>query len=528
MSTSHVMLPGSERPAKRGATRVRDVDPETPVEVTLTLRGPALPDADHLPARTLSPAELASAYGASEHDAATVSDVLARHGLTVRTVDLPARSVVATGPARAMESAFHAGLGVYHHAGQGEYRGREGAVHVPAPLDGIVTGVFGLDQRRVARRHTTGAPAAPAVAMAGPPAPLGPAEVEAHYGFPPGDGAGQAIAIAEFGGAYQPADLASYASRYGRPVPAIHVVQVNAPPPDPGDTDEVMMDVEIVAGLCPGAHISVLFASFDQKGWVDLLNRAIHDRPVVLSVSWGSAEDDADAWSAAARTAVNERLQAAAMLGITVCASSGDDGSGDQVDDGRAHVNFPASSPFVLGVGGTMLVGTPTSVSEQAWFQAPGTRAGGGGATGGGVSACFARPAWQGVHVASVNPGAIDGRVVPDVAAMAGYPWYSVTVNGQVGANGGTSAATPVWAALIARVNAALPRPRRQRFLTPLLYQAGAGGSARGAAACQDITRGQNASHPMPGVGYSATPGYDAVSGWGTPVGTRLLSALQS
>ncbi len=524
MSTSYVTLPGSERPAKRGATRVRDVDPETLVEVTLTLRGPALPAADHLPAPTLSPAEFASAYGASEQDAATVSGVLRSHGLTVGMIDLATRSVVASGPARAIESAFQLGLGVYHHAGQGEYRGREGAVHIPAGLDGIVTGVFGLDQRRVARRNSTGS-AAPAVKGAGP---MGPGDLEAHYGFPPGDGSGQTIAIAEFGGAYQPADMAAYASRYGRPLPAITVVQLNPSIPDPDYTSEVMMDVEIVAGLCPGARISVLFSSFDQKGWVDLLNRVIHDRPVVLSVSWGCAEDDASHWSPAARTAVNERLQAAAMLGITVCASSGDNGSGDGMDDGHAHVNFPASSPFVLGVGGTMLTDAPTAVREQVWYQSPGTVWGGGGATGGGVSSCFGRPAWQDVRVASVNQGGIDGRVVPDVAALAGPPMYSVTVNGEVITLDGTSAATPLWAALITRVNAALPEPKRQRFLTPLLYQAGAAGTPRGAVACRDITRGHNTSHTHPGVGYFAAPGFDAASGWGTPVGTQLLSVLES
>jgi kumamolisin len=524
MSTDHVTLPGSERPMKRGAVRIRDLDPETPVEVTVTLRGPALPDADHLPAQTLSPEEFAAAYGAGEQDAATVTRVLAEYGLTVRNTDLATRSIVASGPARAIEAAFHPHLGVYHHAEQGEYRGREGAVQVPAPLDDIVTGVLGLDQRRVARRNSTDTPAAPPPSMLGP---MGPAALEAQYAFPPGDGAGQSIAIAEFGGSYQPADLAMYAAQNGRPVASVNVVQVNPVPPALADTYEVMMDVEIVAGLCPAAAISVLFGSLDQKGWVDVINRVIKDRPVVLSVSWGLAEDDVNTWSAAARTEVNQRLQAAAMLGITVCVSAGDDGSGDQLDDGRAHVNFPAASPFVLSVGGTMPAGTPAAPVEQVWYQPPGTRAGGGGATGGGVSTCFARPAWQNVHVASVNPGSIDGRVVPDVSALAGLPGYSVVVDGQPVARGGTSASTPLWAALIARVNAALRPAQRQRFLTPLLYQTTSGGGvSRGSAACRDITVGQNASYPCPGKGYSATPGYDAVSGWGTPIGTHLLSVL--
>src|SRR5262249_39979311 len=73
-----------------------------------------------------------------------------------------------------------------------------------------------------------------------------------------------------------------------------------------------------------------------------------------------------------------------------------------------------------------------------------------GGATGGGVSALFDRPAWQTVEVASLNPSSIDGRVVPDVAALAGPPLYQLTLLGRSAPNGGTSASAPLWASLIA------------------------------------------------------------------------------
>ena len=174
-----------------------------------------------------------------------------------------------------------------------------------------------------------------------------------------------------------------------------------------------MMDIEIIAGLCPGANISVYFSTFDQRGWVDLLNKVIASNPVVLSVSWGLAEED-PGWSANAITAINDRLNAARLLGITTCVSSGDDGSGDQLDDGHAHVDFPSSSPFSLGVGGTMLKQSGANVSEVTWWEAPGRRTNdGGGATGGGVSTLFPRPAWQNVKIKSLNKGSIDGRVAP-------------------------------------------------------------------------------------------------------------------
>jgi kumamolisin len=272
----------------------------------------------------------------------------------------------------------------------------------------------------------------------------------------------------------------------------------------------------------------VYFATFDQKGWVDLLNQVVAGKPalpVSLSVSWGLPEDDPDL-TAGARTAINQSLNAAALLGITICVSAGDDGSGDQLTDGRAHVDFPSSSPFVLSVGGTMLQGTSANATEVTWFVSPGRRNGkGAGATGGGVSVAFQRPSWQNVHVPSVNPNGIDGRVMPDIAALAGAPLYDLIFLGKDSPNGGTSASAPLWASLIARINAALPAAKKQRFLTPLLYH-NAGAQTVGQIGCTDITSGQNASHPQPGVGYQAGPGFDAVTGWGVPNGAKLLAAL--
>jgi kumamolisin len=287
---------------------------------------------------------------------------------------------------------------------------------------------------------------------------------------------------------------------------------------------EVMMDIEIVAGLCSGAELYVYFATFDQKGWIDLLNKVIAGEPAavsVLSVSWGLAEDSPD-WSQAALNEINLRLEAAAHMGITVCVAAGDDGSGDQLTDGRAHVDFPSSSPNTLSVGGTEL----KAGQEVTWRQPPGQRQGGGGATGGGVSVKFGRPGWQGVEVRSLNRGSIDGRVIPDVTALAGAPFYDLVIEGQPSAAGGTSAATPVWAALIARLLAVGKPTKGATFLAPLLYENGNAGKPRGEAVCRDITVGNNTSDPQPGEGYEAAQGYDAVSGWGAPDGQELVAAL--
>jgi kumamolisin len=468
-----------------------------------------------------------------------VAKSLKKFGLKVEEISLESRSMRISGTAKAMEAAFKPGMAILRTKSQGEFRGREGTLQIPAELKGLVTGVFGLDQRRMARRKSGSPPAASH--SAGTLPPLAPADLEQRYNFPPGDGAGQRISIAEFGGGYFASDAAAYCSKFQRPTPNIQAIAVDAPaytlqqilalPAEQRQDEmnsavEVMMDVQIIAGLCPKANISVYFSSFDQRGWVDLLNKAIAAKPIVLSVSWGLAEDD-PSWSANAIAGINDRLNAARLLGITICVSSGDDGSGDQIDDGNAHIDFPSSSPFVLGVGGTMLKKTGSSVKEITWWETPGRRTGnGGGATGGGVSTVFPRPTWQNVHVASLNTGAIDGRVAPDVSALAGEPLYDLIFGGQPQPNGGTSASAPLWAALIARVNAKLPAAKQQRFLTPLLYQNGSNSQPVGKNSTRDITTGNNASHPQPGKGYKAGTGFDAVSGWGVPDGIKLLNSL--
>jgi kumamolisin len=176
-----------------------------------------------------------------------------------------------------------------------------------------------------------------------------------------------------------------------------------------------------------------------------------------------------------------------------------------------------------------MLAGNGGAQHEVVWWESPGRRIGNGhsGATGGGVSAIFPRPAWQTVNIKSLNVAAIQGRVVPDVAALAGPPLYAGVLNGQSFPDGGTSAAAPLWASLVARLSAALPPAKRQRFVAPLLYQDAPGGGTVGSAGCTDILSGNNASHPKPGKGYQAQKGYDAVTGWGVPRGNPLLAALR-
>jgi kumamolisin len=540
ISSQHVTLKCSYRPPPEGATLLGKPRPLKHLEVTLNLNGPDLPTAGTM-ARKLKIREFIRRYGCSRADINKVKRVLRGYGLKVLDSYRATRSMRVGGSVRDMEAAFHPNLGRYQIAGYKEFIDREGTYEIPAELDGIVTAVIGFGERRVARRRPM---AKRSKQVKGRGGGYSPATLERHYSFPDGDAKGQKIAIAEFGGGYDKSDLKTFCSNHFRATPRVKYVALNAPArtvkqieklrrrkqrlDELDSTIEVMMDVEIVAALAPKADITVYFAKFNQAGWIALLDRVIRKRPVALSISWGSTEDGED-WSKAALFAIGERLQMAAALGITVCVAAGDDGSGDEMNDRRAHVDFPGSSPYVLSVGGTMIKRQKSKKVEHVWWEKPGRRVRTkGGSTGGGVSAIFSKPSWQQhIKIKSVNTGNDGGRVMPDVAALAGKPMYNTVIRRKNHAHGGTSASAPLWAALVARINAKLPPDKRQRFLTPLLYLKGRDGRRLGAAGCRSITHGHNISYPKPRIGYRAGPGYDAVTGWGTPIGTALLNALR-
>jgi kumamolisin len=525
MPTSHVTLSGTNRVPLPGSRVLGPASPDEWVEVTVKLKRKAPLDVKGRPKKPMTRKALEQQFGASQADIDKVTKVLESNGLEILKADPATRSVQAAGPTSTMEKVFDVRLIRYAHE-RGDYRGRVGQLQIPQELDGIVEGVFGLDNRRVVKRRGV-AGTAPALKAAKPAARpwFFPAELAAAYNFPPGDGAGQSIGILEFGGGYFPSDLSAFCAAAKVQEPNVIPISVDGTPTDQTDgaEGEVMLDIEVVAGVCPKATIPVYFSSFTEKGWIDILDAAIHDAdnsPSILSVSWGDAEDNAS-WTGQAISQVNESLKEATALQITVCVAAGDDGSDDQVGDGHAHVDFPASSPFVLAVGGTTLRKRGGTFTETTWKDGDGLRKDGGGSTGGGVSVIFDKPSWQTQDIPSVNPGAKPGRIVPDVAADASaHTGYFMVVDGKPTINGGTSSAAPLWAAFLARINASLPAGKRAGYVTPLLYETNLGTSG-----CNDITKGDNITAAV--GGYSAGTAYDAVTGWGSPNGTAFLNALQ-
>lgn len=321
-------------------------------------------------------------------------------------------------------------------------------------------------------------------------------------------------------------------------------------------TAEVTMDLQILGGMAPGAPIDVYFCSMSHDGWRRALfammgapypGQEAQPLPAVLSVSWGGSERT---WGSARNLrAVHGALEAAARRGITVCCSSGDWGSRNERSPGGgggagerrrtgdgagAHpgqaagreggatpshnVNFPASSPAVLACGGTEV----RPGGEVVWNEEVlGARM----ASGGGMSGVFGRPPYQ-KTLDTPDPddtwiangdAAFRGRWLPDVAANAAFSSGVRTyLGGAPFVGGGTSAATPLWAALLVRISAAAGRPLG--CVNAALYRAGTG--------LAPVTEGTNDVSGTGSAVYRAGTSWDPCTGLGVPSGTALLDAL--
>jgi kumamolisin len=388
---------------------------------------------------------------------------------------------------------FGTSLGWYECPdGSLRYRGREHSLYAPTSLKGIIEGVFGLDNRQEATYHAAAHPG---------PVPLDEQVVERlmhRYAFPEGGGAGQSVAVLEFKGGYDPVLLRETLSKKGA-APQIEEVLLLGAKNDTMNPGGPSLDLAVLGTVVPEARITVYFAPNTTNGWLEALSTAIHDnerKPTVISISWAGDESRLPQQFV---YAVDSELAAAAMVGITVCCSSGNDGAVGQHPDGLA-VRFPACSPYALSCGGTDCDSMEGPVGEDhAWNRGPGT------STGGGHSRRFKIPEWQ----VGVFDAAKPGRGVPDVAGHAGV--YPVPMNGKLHPLGGTSAVAPLWAGLVVRLNAQLPKP--VGCLAPFLY------AHREAGAFTDIVRGGNGT-------FDASPGWDPCTGLGVPVGTRLLELL--
>ena len=462
-----VQLAGSFRAPPLGATDVGEVDANERIVVTVYLKR-RTPDAFQ-PGSAGDLARLAkpvtrralAAQRRRTHASAAkrIRDLAARFHVIVRSIDLSQRIVVLEATAGVLTDILGAQLRIYDDGGT-RFRARVGALVVPKEIAPWTRAILGFDQRPVARPI----PRLRALAGAGAGQGLWPTDIAALYGIPlDRDVSDVCVGIIALGGGYLDTDVAKALAGMGRESPRIVNQSVVSGTGSPaggnqfgGGTvadQEIALDLQIVASLLPKARIVVYFAGNTIQSLVGAINQAIFDsanRPQVLSVSWGSAEMF---WSPSARDAMQAVLADANRLNVTVLFAAGDELATGGLDDGNAHVWFPASSPYALGCGGTRPA-AGTGGEEVVWND-------GSAGTGGGISDVFPVPAYQ--TNLSLPPSVNDGarrRGVPDVAAAAaGIPGYRIILNGAAVTMDGTSAAAPLWAGLIAIANAGRDTP---------------------------------------------------------------------
>jgi kumamolisin len=534
---TQVTLPGSKRTLLPNSRAAGPVDP-TQI-VSLTVRTRSVGDVAALEKRVqqqsreplaqrtyLTRAELAKSHGAKAEDLDLVEQLAHEHNLMVVHRNSAERSIVLRGSLGDLLSMFPANVQMYHHSA-GTYRGRQGEIQIPKALEGIVTGVFGFDNRPKHRYSSRGPLAA------GPGGANGVASTvfAKRYNFPQTfqgktlDGTGQTIAIVELGGGFRTSDLKVFFQEIGVAPPVVTAISVdrsgNKPTTADSDDGEVMLDIEVAGAVAPNAKFAVYFAPNNgDQGFIDGISAAVHDserNPSVISISWGGPESTTDSQGI---TAFHELFVAAAAVGITVCVASGDHGTADSdaADwDGKIHVDHPAVDDMVLACGGTQIDNNGNDVvwNDGTPFDksVPG---GGGWASGGGISEVIAVPSYQSnanlpVSIDSGKPG----RGVPDIAMSATN--YYTRVDSSEGASGGTSAVAPLMSALVALLNQA--KQKNVGFLNPILY------ANASAGVVHDVTVGTNAITNTV-KGYNAGPGWDACSGLGTPDGTAILAKL--
>lgn len=537
-----VTLNGSVSPLTRSAKRLGKAAASRSLGVTVTLAlrdqsgldnfissvyNPSSPLYHHF----LTPSQFAQQFGPTTASQQQVKSWLRSQGLRITGSSPNGVQVFARGTVPAMQQAFHTSLYSYQRSGQ-TFVANSRSVAVPASLSQTIVAVTGLSTAA----HQRPIPTAQLTAHATTAAP--------SKGYSPSDlhslydtaslisqgitGAGQTIAIAGYAD-FSSSNVATYDQTYGltNSVTRVNVSDGRKTGASTGyraGQPESDMDVELLQGAAPGANILMYEAPNSDQGDINLFNKMVSDdRASIITTSWGDVESN---YPASVLTSMHQAFQEAAAQGQTVFAASGDQGAYDGTAGTRNQVlavDYPASDPYVTGVGGTSLTANSGQYGgEKAWSDL--TDPTNPGASGGGLSSIFTRPSWQtgpGVD----NQDSNGKRQVPDVAADAdvytGYAIYTLFRNGSNGWDefGGTSAAAPIWAGFAAQLDNALGK--RIGFLNPALYALGAQESTLSPAPFHDITSGNN-------LHYDATTGWDYATGWGSFDGAAFLAAYRT
>jgi kumamolisin len=506
-----IELAGSARGTPEGANVVGEIDRDAPLAVTVHFRRRTPPPPPPGSAKDLARLMRPMTRHALERQrartharaAARITAFARGHGIAVRDIDFGGRRMVLEAQAGLLLDMFGADVRIYDD-GTRRFRARTGALRIPHAIAPWTRAVVGFDQRPLLQGGVGDAANG-----------LWSTEIAALYGIPlDRDVTHQCAGIIAMGGGYQSSDLNAALTAMGRKPPIVIDQSVGGVTNQFGGGDnpadeEIALDLQVLAALLPGARIVVYFTGNTAEALANAIDQAVRDdvnRPQVLSISWGSPESF---WTAPRREVVSAALCDAARLGVSAVTAAGDQLATSGLNDGKAHVWFPASSPYVLGCGGTAVTLTGSVIAtETVWKQGP-------IGTGGGISELYPVPDFQ--LAMAIPPSFNDGhagRGVPDVAALAAdSPGYRIVVGGAEMAKDGTSAATPLWAALLTMANAARSTPLG--LVSPQLY--------RISALLRGITNGDNRQG---NIGYAAGPGWNACTGLGVPRGAEIIAAL--
>ena len=486
--------------------------------------------------RYLTPGEFTKRFGPTAQDYQAVSDFARTAGLRV-TATHPNRVLLEVeGAVADIERTLHVTLQVYQHpdeARQFYAPDTEPTLDLAVP----VLDISGLSDYPRPHPNYVVQPAARAALGA----PQGGSGAGGTYfgkdfraAYLPGvtlTGSGQSLALVQFDG-YLASDITAYITQAGLPSVTLSNVLLDGfsgAPSGNGGELEVSLDIEVAIAMAPGLSKVIVYEGNPTRFIPnDVLNRIVSDNAAKqVSCSWN--------WTGGPSGTTDGIFQQMAAQGQSFFVASGDsDSFADGAVDGVSSYSYPAQSPYVTSVGGTVLTTTGPEgayVSETVWNNRTwsSTRSCYVGSSGG-ISHHYAIPTWQqGVSMAS-NGGATTYRNFPDVALTASG--IHVIAHGGVGYTiGGTSCATPLWAGFSAVVNQlrTLGGLAPAGFLNPAIYAAGKGTNY--ASSFHDTTTGDNTSPDLQNPNGSTTKfyaaaGYDLCSGWGSPAGSNLIQAL--
>jgi hypothetical protein len=502
--------------------------------------------------RYLGRGELAAQFGPTAASIAEVERWLAAEGLRVGRIAGDHLTIPVSSDASVVATAFSTSFERYRATGGRVVFAETKAPLLPGSVAPYIAGVVGLDSLSVPQRvglavaaHGDRTVREPAVVTGGPQpcaAALSAAagdgaftadQLASAYGFSglygdADEGAGVTVALFELE-PYLASDVAAYQSCYGTSASVTDTEVDGGSGSGPGD-GEAALDVEDVIGLAPHAAIDVYEGPDSDTGFVDVYSEIVsEDSAQVVSTSWGSCETGTDS---SVVTSEESLFEEAAAEGQSVLAAAGDLGSEGCLGSDALAVDDPASQPYVTAVGGTEVAAYGLPPTEQAW------NTGGNGAGGGGISTLHAMPTYQsaaptwldvvGPRSSGAPCGAASGsycREVPDVSADADpSSGYLVYYDGAWDDIGGTSGAAPLWAALLALVDASTAcGGKAVGFANPALYAAAATSYEED---FDDVTFGDNDRTGTNGGSYAASVGYDMATGLGSPKGTSLAATL--